>query len=276
MSSAIGNPLKHSWESGRLALGGWCHLPTPMSGEILGQVGFDWVGVDQQHGSMHLETAAAMVQAISIGGAVPIVRVPANDPGSIGKALDIGALGVIVPAVGSPEEALAAAQACRYPPRGIRSAGPIRSAECLGSDLLGWNDHVLCFVMVETREGWENLDAICATAGVDGIYVGPMDLALSLGRTPSMESLTSEEIDHLIAICQKHGVAPGIHSSSGAAARLYSERGFLFVAISSDEGLLVRAAAAEVRNAGHRPDRGVSLPRVTVRTTASYGASPDA
>jgi 4-hydroxy-2-oxoheptanedioate aldolase len=273
MTPPVGNPLKKLCQEEATAIGGWCQLPTASAAEIMGQLGFDWVCVDQQHGSMNLETAGAMLQAISIGGSVPFVRVPANDAAAIGKALDLGAFGVIVPAVNSAEEAAIAARACRYPPLGIRSAGPIRISSSFGSDIFDWNDYVLCFAMIESRDGWENLEAICATPGVDGIYVGPMDLALGRGRAPSMDSLDEADIERIVAASHQHDVVLGIHASSGAEALRRRQQGFRLIAIASDEAMLVEGAKRELQAVGVPGGRRRHAPAsLVLQTSTTYGA----
>jgi 4-hydroxy-2-oxoheptanedioate aldolase len=166
------------------------------------------VCVDQQHGVVDYASMVPMLQAIGAAGAAPITRVLSNDPYRIMKALDAGALGVIVPLVNDAGEAANAVAACRYPPHGIRSYGPIRASSVIGSrdpeDLAG---EVLCIVMVETREGLENVEEIAATPGIDGIYIGPADLALSLGLPPSTSVTQDAHIEAVRRIreaCRKH------------------------------------------------------------------------
>jgi len=247
-----GNALRRLWLEGRGAIGGWCQLPSPLSAEIMGRAGFDWVCVDMQHGPTTIEAAAAMVQSISIAGAVPIVRVPANDLRLIGQALDVGASGVIVPLVNSREEAERAAAACRYPPDGLRSFGPVRTPGAVDGDPRAANDHVLCLVMVETRAAVESVDDICSVPGVDGVYVGPWDLSLSVGSTtpgPEIEPLLKRILD----ACRRHGVAPGIATGSGESARARLDAGFTWVAVSSDIDFLAHHAREQLAAAGREP-----------------------
>src|SRR5215207_10499160 len=163
-------------------------VPGSIGAEILAGAGVDYVCVDQQHGVIDYDSMVPMFQAIRAEGAAPITRVLSNDPFLIMKALDAGSWGVIVPLVNSAEDAARAASACRYPPQGIRSFGPVRAAGVIGSrDPEKLGGEVLCLVMVETREALERVDEIAATPGVDGIYIGPADLALSLGLPPTLE-----------------------------------------------------------------------------------------
>ncbi len=176
----VSNPLREAWAEGRTAFGLWSAIPSSFSAELVAGTDVDYVCVDQQHGVVNYASMVPMLQAIEAAGATPITRVLSNDPFRIMKALDAGAWGVIVPLVNGAGEAARAMAACRYPPHGIRSYGPIRAASVIGSrnpeDLAG---EVLCLVMVETREALENVEEIAATPRVDGIYIGPADLAIS-------------------------------------------------------------------------------------------------
>src|SRR6266545_3811876 len=176
------NRVKRMWQAGQPALGGWLTVPSSLSAEVMAHAGFDWLCVDMQHGVIGYQVAVTMLQAISTTETVPFVRVPWNEQGTIMKALDAGAYGVVVPIVNTAAEAAAAVAACRYPPLGIRSHGPIRAALYGGRDYIArGNDEVLCIVQVETKESVENLDEILAVSGVDAVYIGPADLSLSLG-----------------------------------------------------------------------------------------------
>jgi 4-hydroxy-2-oxoheptanedioate aldolase len=247
------NPIKEAWAEGRAVFGLWSVTPGPAGAEILAQAGADYVCVDQQHGLIDYDSMVPMLQAIRAGGSAPITRVLANDPFLIMKALDAGAWAVIAPLVNSADDAARAVSACRYPPRGIRSFGPVRAAGVIGSrdpeDLAG---EVLCLVMVETREGLERVEEIAATPGLDGIYIGPSDLALSLGLPPSLEI---KEGEHAAAVreireaCHEHGIAAGIHSPEGEWARRHAEAGFDLITVASDAPLLRGAASREIATA---------------------------
>lgn len=260
--------LRDRWRAGKPTFGAWCTIPSPLCAEIIGQLGFDWACVDLQHGLAGLETAAPMLQAISTTGAVPLARVPANEPWLVMRVLDLGAGGVIVPLVSSPEEAARAATACRYPPAGIRSWGPVRGAPALGGDARERNNRVLCLVMIETREGVEHLDEICAVPGVDGVYVGPRDLALSHGLEPGLE--LERLIEGILAVCRSRGVPAGIHARSGESAAAYAKAGFSFASLASDRELLAGGAAAALAAAlGREPAPTPAAPDV-LRAAVSY------
>ena len=205
------NPLKKIWSENRTAIGLWAGIPNSFTAEILGGTGVDYVCVDQQHGLIGYEAVVPMFQAIGNAGATPITRVLSNDPYLIMKSLDAGAWGVIVPLVNNGNEAARAVSACRYPPDGMRSNGPIRASAVIGStDPEDLGGEVVCLVMVETREALDRVEEIASTPGLDGIYIGPSDLALSLGMKPTLAVREGEHADAVRRIkvaCNEHGIA---------------------------------------------------------------------
>jgi 4-hydroxy-2-oxoheptanedioate aldolase len=223
-------------------VGGWCHLPTPATAEILGLAGFDFVCIDTQHGLMGPDLLLPMLQAVDASGTPSLVRVTHNSPELIGAALDRAAAGVIVPLVDSAAQAAAAVAACHHPPRGTRSYGPTRVNWRPGETV-----EPLCIVMVETPEAVEAVDAIAAVDGVDAVFVGPSDLALTTGMPvtaqhgdPAYDRL----LGHIVSRCRAAGKPVGIFSASPAHVQRYRGLGFSFFALMSDAALL-RAAAAE-------------------------------
>src|SRR5215207_3634637 len=247
------NPLREVWAEGRTAFGVWAAIPSSFSAELVAGAGVDYVCVDQQHGVVNYASMVPMLQAIGATGAAPITRVLSNDPFRIMKALDAGAWGVIVPLVNDAGEAARAVSACRYPPDGIRSYGPIRASDIIRSkDPEDLAREVLCLVMVETREGLENVEEIAATPGIDGIYVGPADLALSLGIPPTTsvtEAAHIEAVRRIREACRKHGIAAEMHASSGMWAKQQAGAGFDMVTVAVDAALLGGAARREVATA---------------------------
>src|SRR4051794_17100146 len=187
------NPILEKWRAGEPTLGGWMVTDDPQVAEFLAQAGFDEICVDQQHGLADQSTIGALFRAIELHGVAPTTRVPSNDFAVIGKALDLGALAVIIPMVNNAEEAAYAAAACHYPPRGKRSVGPVRGLQARSSRRLEGLDEVACVVMIETADGIRNADAIAATPGVDCIYIGPGDLAIGLGLSAWGEDWSPEE-----------------------------------------------------------------------------------
>jgi 4-hydroxy-2-oxoheptanedioate aldolase len=168
--------LRAALGGGDPVLGFWAAIPSPLTAELAAATGADYVVVDQQHGAVGPPEIMGMLQAIRGAGAAALVRVARNDPWVLGHALDLGALGVIVPLVESAEAAAAAVAACRYAPEGNRSNGVVRGG---GAGL------PVCLVMVETRAGLDRVEEIAGTPGLDGIYIGPSDLALSFGLQPT-------------------------------------------------------------------------------------------
>jgi 4-hydroxy-2-oxoheptanedioate aldolase len=245
------NRVKRMWQAGQPALGGWLTVPSSFSAEVMAHAGFDWLCVDVQHGVIGYQVAVTMLQAISTTETVPFVRVPWNEPGTIMKALDAGAYGVVVPIVNTAAEAAAAVAACRYPPRGIRSHGPIRAALYGGRDYITrGNDEVLCIVQVETQESVDNLDEILSVPGVDATYIGPADLSLSLGLPPASdhdEPSFVAAIERVLEACKRHRVVPGVHAGNVVTARKRLEQGFLMVEMCDDAGSLARSAAADLK-----------------------------
>lgn len=250
--------LRECWAKGEPTFGAWLALPSPVAAEAMARLGFDWVAIDMQHGLIGYGDALAMLQALSATDAVPLVRVPANEASMIGKALDAGAQGVIVPLVSSAGEAEAAVTACRYPPLGRRSYGPTRAAMALGPDYFeNANESVLCIPMIETREALDDLDGILAVPGVDAAHVGPNDLGLALGLAPAADHDDASFIgalETIVASCRRHGVAPGIATTAALAPKRLAQ-GFLTMDVSRDLGAMLQQARRdlkEVRAAGRQ------------------------
>lgn len=210
--------LRDVLSGGTTALGGWCELNNLFSAELMGRAGFDWIGIDMQHGlTTSFETLAPMVQILNQTDTPVLVRVPwKSDVTAIMHALDLGAQGIIVPMVDTPDEAATAAAACRYPPLGYRSWGPTRVI----GELPGYppdvaNATVLCLVMIETKQAMDRLDGILEVSGVDGVYVGPADLCLSHGGAlGSSDDLVQSLATRVLAACRKHGRIAAFHSMS--------------------------------------------------------------
>ncbi len=244
------NALKRLWEEDKPALGGWLSIGSSFSAEVMANQELDWLCVDMQHGVIGYDTAVTMLQAVSIRDATPIVRVPWNDPAMIMKMLDAGAYGIIVPLVNDRGQAKAAAAACRYPPRGLRSYGPTRAAYYAGSDYFDHaNEEVLCIPQIETVEALANLDDILNVPGIDAVYIGPMDLSISMGITPEMDGDAKEYAEartRIVERCRAHGVIAGVNSTARTAARRIDD-GFRLVLVTGDAGALARGAREDIR-----------------------------
>ncbi len=252
------NPLRRIWAEARPAFGVWATVPSGFSAELLARAGPDYVCVDQQHGLAGDDGLADMLRAIALAGSAPLVRVGGNDARLIGRALDLGAIGVIVPLVESAEQAAAAVAACRYPPAGTRSYGPIRATDALGSvDPAVLGGEVLCVAMVETRRGLDNVEEIAATAGLDAIYIGPSDLAVALGLPPDQRGdAHAEAVDAILAACRRHGIVAGFHCRTGEVAAARAAQGFTLVTFATDFTLLRLGAAQELERAREHVLRG--------------------
>jgi 4-hydroxy-2-oxoheptanedioate aldolase len=233
-------PLRERWNAGEPTLGAWCTIPSPWTAEVAARSGHDWVTVDTQHGLIGYDVMLPMLQAISAGGVPSFVRVPWNEPGTIMKALDAGAGGVIVPMVNSPEEARSVVGACRYPPDGFRSMGPTR-ARTLGGD---WRLPI-CVVMIETVEAVKRADEILAVPGVDAVFVGPNDLAVSAGLDSSYEGRHPEHrrlIEAVAKSAKANRVVAGIMCGSAEVATQWYKAGYQMLALESDTRLLTAAS----------------------------------
>jgi 4-hydroxy-2-oxoheptanedioate aldolase len=213
--------------------------------------GFDAVVVDLQHGHAALDGLSHLLAAIQPTQALPFVRAAWNHPADLMRALDLGARGVICPMVGSRAEAETFVAACRYPPVGARSYGPIHAAFGRGhGQTTAAEDAILLFAMIETADGFANLEEIAATPGLDGLFVGPADLSLGLGLD-TFADLTDpallKALDAVIAAADGHGLISGIHAPSPRSAAAMANRGFRFVSSAFDEDLLRDAAEEAVR-----------------------------
>src|SRR2546428_1278217 len=175
------NKMKQMWRENKCVTVGWLSVSNGFTAEVMARQGFDAIVVDMQHGLTDMANLWPMLQAISQTHTVPVVRVAWNDPAAIMKALDFGAYAILVPLINTAADAAKAAAAYRYPPVGLRSSGPVRAVPYGGADYLAKaNDEVIVMGMVETKEGLANLDAICATPGLDAIYLGPSDRAFAI------------------------------------------------------------------------------------------------
>lgn len=244
------NRIRQMWKEAKPVVMGWLSMADPFVAELMARQGFDALCVDMQHGATDVATLMPMLQAISQTETSPAVRVPSNDLAIINKALDFGALTIIVPMVSSAADAARAVAACRYPPVGDRSSGPTRAVHWAGSDYLARaNEEVLVVGMVETRDGLENLDAICATPGLDAIYIGPSDLSFALGLTPRMDNpdpLHMATCDKIRDAAHKHGKKACLHTASAAFSAAALRRGFDLVMLTSDIHALVGGARRQL------------------------------
>jgi 4-hydroxy-2-oxoheptanedioate aldolase len=235
------------------AHGGWCMVPSAFLTEVVSAAGCDWLCIDTQHGLIDDAHMRVMVQAAAIRRTPTVVRVPWNEPAAIMRALDAGADGVIVPMVNSVEEAIAAASATRYPPAGFRSWGPLRSGMAQpGFDPELGNRQTVCLVMIETIEAFQRLEGILDVPGVDGVFVGPNDLAISHSGSNAEAARSPrdvEMIERIAAACEERGLAAGISCSDAAEAQRWQRVGYTLLGLPSDAGLLGDALAGVLAHA---------------------------
>jgi 4-hydroxy-2-oxoheptanedioate aldolase len=244
------NAALAKWRRGEPSVGAWLSLGNVHVAEMIANAGFDWICVDLQHGLIEYGDLLRMLPAISTTETTPLVRVASNNLPEINKVLDAGAMGVIVPLVNTAEQAAAAVSACLYPPDGTRSFGPTRAAMWGGRGYAQEaNGQIACIVMVETQEGLDNLDAIVATPHLGGVYVGPADLALSLGlpaRGDTDEPRHLAAVERILAACKRQRVPAGIHTGSLAWAKRRLAMGFDFVTLGTDAGFMMQAVTADL------------------------------
>ncbi len=245
------NTLKKIWARGAAVVNGWLAIPSAFSAEVMAHQGFDSLTVDMQHGVVDYQTAVTMLQGISTTSVVPLARIPWNDPAFVMKILDAGAYGVICPMINTRQQAEALVRACKYPPRGYRSWGPVRASIYAGTDYGDHaNDTLLVIPMIETAEALENLDDILSVPGVDAIYVGPSDLSLALGCKPRLDQTDPPVVEaqkKIVAACKRHGVIAGIHNNTAAYALKMIADGYQFVTLASDTRFLAAKAGEECK-----------------------------
>jgi 4-hydroxy-2-oxoheptanedioate aldolase len=242
------NPFKRALKANQAQIGLWSSLSSNYSVEVIAGAGFDWILLDCEHSPNDLESLLTQLQAAAPYPTHPVVRVPWNDMVTIKRVLDVGAQSLLIPYVSSAEEARAAVSHTRYPPAGVRGVAGTTRATRFGrvKDYAKRAHEEICLlVQVETQAAVDNIEAICAVDGVDGVFIGPADLHASLGHTgeianPKVKPLIDEAIKRI----RKAGKAPGILTPNEADAKHWLGCGGLFVAVGADVGILARGAEA--------------------------------
>ncbi len=236
------NTAKRKMLQGESVVGVSCGMGSTLIAELLSHAGFDFILVDTQHGDWTDENVAHAFRYISLGSAIPMARVKWNDMGAISRLLDRGAMGIVVPMVNSADEARAAAFATRYPPRGGRSSGG--NPAYFGADYAKWiNDEVFLAVQIETVQAVEHAVDILSADGIDGCWIGPSDLAKSMGVDLDTEAGMKAHramIMRVLDACRKAGKIPGI--SGDLDISFWLQNGFQFVTASYDGGLMLEGA----------------------------------
>lgn len=256
------NTLREIWNRGESVINGWCSIPSSFSTEIMAHQGFDSITIDMQHGLVDYQVAVSMLQAISTTSVIPLTRVPWNDPGILMKILDAGSYGVICPMINTPEDAELLVSACKYPPRGYRSFGPIRAKYASGGAIHGGGDYhifaneeTLVIPQIETREAIKNLDKILQVPGIGAIYIGPSDLSMALGKEPrkgQSDPVFIEARREILMKAKQYSIPAGIHTNSKDVAVEMIKEGFQFVSLQSDDRFLMSRAKEEVEAVKNR------------------------
>jgi len=247
------NRIKGLLVEGKTCIGGWATIGHPTVTEIMGLVGFDWVLVDCEHGPLSFETAQLLLQGMSGSQAVPFVRVADSDPALIKRALDIGAMGVIVPLVNDRQAAERAVKAVKYPPQGIRGIGVARASQYglhFEEYMARANDEIMTIVQIEHADAVKNLDDIVSVPGIDVLFVGPVDLAGSYGHVAVSGEQPAEvrqAVDKIVATARRVGIPLGCWVPNAETANQRIAQGFRFVGISTDNMLLISACQDVLR-----------------------------
>ncbi len=244
--------LRRVWGEGGPALGLFIFTRLDLvAAEALATMGYDFVCIDLQHGMLAFDDMMAIVALLSKGDTTPIVRVPSNDAAIIGRVLDAGVIGVIVPMVNSAADALRAVAACRYAPAGVRSYGPLRANIAYGPTYVAEaNQRILCIPQIETAEAVENADEILSVPGIDAVYVGPTDLSLSYGMAPALDNGPPfiAALESVVAAARRNNVVAAVHAST-ALVHARHATGFQMITIANDLALMTNAFKSELATA---------------------------
>ena len=242
------NSFKRAIREARPQIGLWCSSCSNVTAEVIAGAGFDWILIDTEHAPNEVPMVLSQLQAMVGGTAAPVVRPAWNDPVLIKRLLDVGAQNLLVPYVQTVEEARAAVAAVRYPPQGLRGVAVLHRANRFGrvkNYFNRANEEIGLLLQVETRAALQNLEAIAAVEGVDGLFIGPSDLAAALGHLgdnghPDVRAAIEETVQRI----RKTGKAAGILAPLEADARHWLAQGCTVVAVGSDLGLLARSSEA--------------------------------
>jgi 4-hydroxy-2-oxoheptanedioate aldolase len=237
--------LREKWAADRPVLATFLTGPDAWAAELMTHAGYEVLVIDIQHGLASFTEALAMMRVIAAGGAAPMARVTWNDPAEMMKLLDAGAAGIICPMINDRAGADAFVSACRYPPVGFRSYGPVRLRLHHPDDF----ERPLTFAMIETAQAMENLDAIAATPGLDGLFIGPYDLTLSMGFEKMADFSDQRVLDLLLSIleaCRRYGIVGGLYTSRLEDALWARRAGFGLVSNADETTLLKEAAKRRV------------------------------
>lgn len=256
------NHVLRRLRAGEVSLGTWMALPSPEAADVAGTLGLDWLTVDTEHNAIDIRTLGQMIAMISAHGTAPFVRIPWNSPENFKRALDAGAWGLVVPMVNSRAEAEQAAEATFFPPKGNRSVGgsaPTLRFAAQGREYHDHaNDEIALILQIEHIDAVERCDEILGVPGVAGCFIGPNDLAASMGigigvPLESDHPRMIEAIAHVCKTAESVGVAPGIHTSGAAGAKQRLAEGFRFIALASELKYMMSGLTADLTATGWQP-----------------------
>jgi 4-hydroxy-2-oxoheptanedioate aldolase len=271
------NHAKRRLQAGEPSIGTWLALPSPEAAEYVSTLGFDWLVVDTEHNAIDIRTLSMMFGVIAPAGVAPMVRIPWNSPENFKRVLDAGAWGIVVPMVNSRAEAEQAVEATRFPPKGNRSVGggipAVRFNTTGGEYLQRADDEVLLVLQIEHIKGVEHADEILSVPGVDACFIGPNDLAASMGiglgvPLESDNDSLNEAIKEIREACVRNGVAPGIHTSGANGVNQRIAEGFRFLAMASELRYLVSGLSEDIKALNW-----TASPRSSVAEAAATGGS---
>lgn len=255
------NKIKDKWAKGEVVTNAWISTPSSWSSEIMASVGFDVMTIDAQHGlATDLSTILPMLQAIEGSGTVPFVRLPANDPAYIMRMLDAGVAGLICPMLDTAEETAAFVKAAKYYPKGNRSLGPTRSNVVYGENYAKQaNDFTITLAMIETPDALKNIREIAQVPNLDGFYVGPWDLSMSLGYEKLADFQDPSFLDilkHILAVATENNLVVGIHAGTPQNAKLFADLGYKFVTMINDSSALKAIAKSTLEEFKGSEEKG--------------------
>lgn len=237
------NTTKRLLKDGKPSIGSWLSFPCINTAEVMAHVGWDWLVVDTEHGPIHIETLQQMFIAIGSTNTIPMCRVPGNDPILIKRALDAGSYGCVIPMVCTPEDAERAVKSCKYPPAGIRSVGGYRWRFWAGADYTRYaNDEVMVIIQIEHIDAVRRAGEILSVPGIDACFVGPADLAWSMGLAENDPDHV-DAVAHVLEVAKKAGVPAGIFCRSDDEVVKRVEQGFQFLSCTNDVAFLHGAAS---------------------------------
>lgn len=258
------NKIKQKWVNCETVSNAWISSPSSWTAEIMAQIGFDVMTIDAQHGlSPDLATILPMLQAIEGSSTVPFVRLPGDNPAFIMRMLDAGVAGLICPMLNTAEETAAFVRAAKYYPKGNRSLGPTRSNLVYGEDYVKKaNDFTITLAMIETPDALKNIQEIAKVPDLDGFYVGPWDLSMSLGYEKLADFVDQsflKILKEILEVATAHNLVAGIHAGSPKNARLFADLGYKFVTIINDSSALkaiAKTTLAEFEGSGEKGKLG--------------------